>query len=133
MSNPEAGKLIIDIAKQFLSYAFESPNNWHEAYLRYSGNKNASGLTSIYRHGQIAEFYDFDEDLEDQFYEDVRASLKKLQDAVTAQQGKEFCVCLLSINPECDYHFYYEYEDTEKWEISKMDGQSGIPQIDKTE
>ena len=133
MSNAETEKFIIDIAKQFLEFTFEFAVNWDEAFLRFSGNEDHNRLKCIYRSGNEATFFGFDKTSLSEFLDSVGELFIELQKEITAQQGKEFCVCLLSVNSECDYHFYYEYEDTEKWKISKMDGQSGIPQIDKTE
>ncbi|MDN8849002.1 hypothetical protein Q0M30_19465, partial [Staphylococcus aureus] len=39
-----------------------------------------------------------------------------------AQGGKKFCVTLLTLDPDMNYEFLYEYNDSSRWKISKMDG-----------
>lgn len=42
--------------------------------------------------------------------------------------GKEQGVFLLTINSDFDYKIDYDFENMERWGISKMNGKAGIPE-----
>lgn len=128
--NEEASALVISIAKKFIEYASTAASSWDEAFLRFEGNKEATGLTSIYRVGEKSSYFDYDDELEFDFYSDVEKDFVKLQNLILSDNGKEFCVCLARIDSDYNYKLYYEYEDSKKWFITKMGGESGIPVLD---
>lgn len=128
--NEEANELVVSIAKKFLEYASVAASGWEEAFLRFEGNKEATGLTSIYRAGEQSAYFDYDDELEFEFYSDVEKDFTKLQSLILNEAGKEFCVCLVRVDSEYNYKLYYEYEDQKKWFITKMGGESGIPVLD---
>ncbi len=64
-----------------------------------------------------------------EFYSSVEKLFVDLKGEIKKEAGKDFCVCLLRIDSDYNYNIYYEYAESKKWLISKLDGQSGIPEI----
>jgi len=47
--------------------------------------------------------------------------------AETRSAEKAFKVCLLIVDANLNYEVKFEYEDPEKWAMTKMNGGSGVP------
>jgi len=45
----------------------------------------------------------------------------------TANDGRKFCVALLIVDSEFNYEIQYEYNDSTRWAITKLEGASGVP------
>jgi hypothetical protein len=98
--NEEASELVVSIAKKFLEYASTAASGWDEAFLRFEGNAEATGLTSSSRSGDQSAYFDYDDELEFDFYSDVEKDFTKLQSLILNEAGKEFCVCLVRVDSE---------------------------------
>lgn len=127
--NEKANNLVISIAKSFIEYALASTqDDWEEAFLRFEAGEDMTGVTCIYRTANDSAYFRSKSKFE--FYSEVEKLFVALRDEIKKEAGKDFCVCLLRIDSSYNYNIYYEYADSQRWLISKLDGQSGIPRID---
>lgn len=120
--NNEASAVVVDLAKEFVSLVGSLDSTWTKAYyrfraeeLRYGSNASlvsGSGviLLGAIRHGP--------------FYESMNEKGAKLLHHL----GKKRGVFLLIVDNKLDYDIKFEWDDLRRWEISKMDGRSGIPE-----
>jgi hypothetical protein len=127
--NERASELVVAIAKRFIEFALASTTDkWDEAFLRFEGPVAEFKVASIYRAGERSAFFRSDSKLE------VHTELADLFGELCAElaktTGKEFIVALLRVDSEYNYRLFYEYEDSNKWYITKMGGQSGIPVVE---
>ncbi|WP_163932464.1 hypothetical protein [Paraferrimonas sp. SM1919] len=120
---------LVFIAKEFINYTLESTEKWSEAYLRFESEPGARKVEMIYGYDGNGTFYEFNE-ANDEFTFAIMEPFKHLKELLFKKFEKEFCVCLLKIDSDYNYDFFYEYDDRNKWEISKMNGASGIPNLD---
>lgn len=127
--NEEADELVLKIAKRFIEYASVLTSSWDEAFLRFEGDEEASQLSSIYRIGDRSSFFEADDDAEFDFTINIDKDFVSLQRLIQEISGKSFLVCLLRVDSNFDFNLYYEFENSEKWRISKRGGASGIPVI----
>lgn len=113
--------LIIQLAKNFIEeiitlepkferafYRFYVEDHMHESCSSYTVPNDVFIVSALDQH----EFFDLMDDI----------CLKIMQ-----EMEKSPVLLLLTIDKSFDYKIQFEYENMEKWNISLMDGGTGIP------
>ncbi|GLQ89399.1 hypothetical protein [Dyella flagellata] len=120
--NNEASAIVIDLAKEFVSLVGSLDPGWTKAYyrfraeeLRYGSNASYVGGTGVTLVGAIRH---------GPFYELMNEKGAELLKHLDKKKG----VFLLTVDNQLDYDIKFEWNDLHRWEISKMDGRSGIPE-----
>ncbi len=121
MNIESESKMVLEIAKSFSDFVSSSVNQWDEVYLRFKGDNESCGVTSTYLYSGSANYIDADDEMEFEIMSKINDLFQQLQDALS------FKVALLCISSNLDFKIEYEQENTEKWEITKLNGGSGIP------
>ncbi|MGN6653665.1 hypothetical protein [Trinickia sp.] len=123
--NDQATALIVELAKHVVDYMRTTFPAWHEVYVRIDTPSDsqrgarvsyvdANGVTLIdvmEHRALIAGIIDIAPQL--------RESL--------ANNGRKFCVGLFRANARLDYHFDFEWNDPNKWAMTKLRGGTGLP------
>ncbi len=122
MVNDEASPLVIDIARSFISLVREIEPKWSKAYLRFCSHDMVSEAKGSYVHETGVEIVDVLK--HKNFFHPV---VQKGQDLLAAL-GKTEGVFLLVTDSNFDYEIKFEYQNLERWKISKMKGGTGIPE-----
>jgi hypothetical protein len=113
--------VVVDIARDFIGLMREVDPAWEKAFHRFrmdgarygsNGSYVSSGKIHLISALQFAVFY-------------REANEKGLR--LLKALGRERGVFLLTIDCEMNYHVDFEWEDLDKWGISKIDGESGLP------
>lgn len=96
-------------------------SGWQTAYLRFVKFTDGNGICASYRSCDDVELLDVFE------HKDFFRKAKSIGAGIFLSKGKRRGVFLLTVNKDLDYEIEFEYDDLEKWQISKEDGASGIP------
>lgn len=121
----EATELTIELAKNLVATMQSTHTSWLRAFVRFrmveEDNWGCNGsyetpdgvfLLGALKHKQL--------------YDGINELGPRLRDA-TSNRGKKFCVFLLTVDSKFNFNIDYEYSETERWKISKLDGASGLP------
>ena len=112
---------IIELAKEFIGLVRGIEPRWSNAYYRF----RSEGL----RYGSNASYVVDSNALlisavkQAKFYESMNSKGAKL----LALMGKEKGVFLLVADSTFKYDVKFEWEDLHRWEITKMNGGTGVP------
>ncbi|PVZ66700.1 hypothetical protein [Pelagibaculum spongiae] len=122
--NEECNSLVKEIAKLYMEYSDEKFSGWSKAFYRIRALPSQFGGNGSYINGDEVELIGvFDHE---ELLEPLHKLFKELWQALESIE-KEFIVCLLVVDSEYNFNIYFDYEDPEKWSISKLDGGIGIP------
>lgn len=114
-------EIVVSIAGKFLEFISSSVTEWEEAYLRFIGDSESTGITATFLKGDTAHYIDADDELEFETMSELTDMFQSLQ------RHFLFKVCLLVLKPSKEYKIKYEQDLNEKWAITKLDGNNGIP------
>ena len=122
MISAEATPLVIDAVKSFISLVREIAPDWQKAYLRFSEWDSVSESKASYVHSTGVEIIDVLKHKE--FFQSISRDGQNLLTALGKPEG----IFLLSIDSDYNYEIKFEYENQEKWRISKLGAGTGIPE-----
>ncbi len=121
----KSAELTIELAKTFAAEMRGIGAPWIKAYMRFEAGDEWCGCKGSYTTEDGTTLLDVFKHKElMRRFQELGPQLRE----ALSHNGKKFCVTLLTIDSEMNYEFLYEYNDTNKWEISKMDGGSGVPE-----
>ena len=121
MISEEATPLIINIAKKFITLIRGVEPSWQTAYLRFVFRGSAAETKASYVHAAGVDIIDVLKHRE--FFHAVTRQGQELLSA----HGKEHGLFLLIADSSFNYEIKFEYEDLDKWRISKISG-TGVPE-----
>jgi hypothetical protein len=120
-------EIVINITSMFFGFISSSVSEWEEAYLRFYGDSESTGIIATFLRGDIAHYIDADDEVEFE-------TMSELTEMFQILQGYfPFKVCLLVVKPNQEYKIKYEQSSGEKWSITKLNGNTGIPEGYKNE
>jgi hypothetical protein len=123
--NPFSDKLVIDIAKDLISTMQDSVPGWKKAYIRFEASDEHCAAKGSYVTPEgvsifnVLTFKPLFSRIQERGVE-LRSALQN--------NGKHFCLFLLTVDAEFQYNIDFEWNDPERWKISKMNGASGLPE-----
>ncbi|WP_454677873.1 hypothetical protein [Achromobacter marplatensis] len=116
-----ATKILVKIAKEFIELMQSIDPNWDRAYHRFrmdEGRYGSNGSYSVAGGVQLIGALQCSN-----FYDSVNKKGYELFQILKRNKG----VFLLTIDSEFNFHVDIDWEDTGRWEITKMNGSSGLP------
>lgn len=121
MIKDEASPLVIDIARGFISLVMSIEPGWKKAYLRFLAEESESEVKGSVVSESGVQIIDVLKHKD--FFHPAAAKGRELLQAL----GKDEGLFLLIIDSSFDYEIKFEYENMDRWKISKFDGGTGIP------
>lgn len=113
-------ELVVELAKTFMSTLQQQFPGWSRAFFRFSATELHYGSKgSVERDGQVTLLSAIKLS---EFFEHMNRSAHELW-----QRGKKFQVLLLTVQSDFDYRIDFELVDLGRWEITKLNGASGLP------
>lgn len=116
---------IVSLAKQFMSAMQRIEPKWERAYWRFNSEADNFGCKASYVAAEGIQIIDV---IKERPFIQAMQSLGRLLWTEWENPNKRFCVCLLRIENTFDYDIQFEYEDSSKWQISKLNGGTGLPE-----
>ncbi len=122
MIKEEATPIIVDLAKSFVSLMQGLASDWSTAYLRICSREAMSEAKASYVHRSGVQIIDVLEHKE--FFHAAAAKGRDLLAALEKSAG----LFVLIVDSALDYEIKCEYDDMNKWRISKIKGGTGVPE-----
>lgn len=122
MINDDASSLVVEIAKKFITLMMGVEPQWEKAYLRFSCNNSVAELKASFVSETGVEIIDVLK------YKDFFHPMNMQGQELLAALGKIKGVFLLVIDAKFDYEINFEYQDMNRWKISKLAGGTGVPE-----
>lgn len=120
----QASQVVIELAKTFVDALQRIAPTWNRAFMRLDASDQDIGAKGSYVSATgVSLLGALDHK---QLYEAMLRLGSQLRQA-TSNNGRQFVVCLVVIDSNFDYEVKFEFDDPNKWEITKLDGASGIP------
>jgi len=117
----EASGVVIELAKELIKLIRGIEPKWRNAYYRFDWEPGRYGGTGSYTFDSKITL--IDALTYSPFFKSMNEKGKKLSTLLKEQKG----VLLLVADSNFDYEIKFDFKDMGRWEISKMDGGTGIP------
>ena len=131
MTTPDASvyesvtPIVTELAQSVVQALRAKAPGWRRAFLRFEASDTHHGCTGSYEtEAGVFLFSPF----QDGALLDTVNSLGVEMRRKVVFQGRQFCVFLLTVQADLKYHIDYEWANPKRWRITKLDGQSGIPE-----
>jgi hypothetical protein len=121
----EATHLTIELARLLIREMQSMGKPWKKAFLR---SKIANGMCTHEGSYTLRDaVYLFNVLQHKAMFSTAHEIVPQLREA-SANGDRRFCVALLIVDSDFNYEMKYEYDDADRWAISKLGGRSGVPQ-----
>jgi hypothetical protein len=124
MDQEASDRLVTEIAKVFISSLREQAPAWQRGFLRFEASDGHHGSKGSYQTASSVFLIDPFEC--GGLFDTVNDLGVQLREAL-AQPSKKFCLFLLSVDASFNFRMDYEWSDSSRWQISKLNGGLGIP------
>jgi hypothetical protein len=121
MITDETTPIVISIVQELISVVREIDPKWKNAYLRFFLEEGHSQAKASYVHESGVELISVFQ--HGDFYE----STVKKGEELFASLGKKQGLFLLIADSNLSYEIKFEYDDMSRWQINKLDGNTGVP------
>lgn len=118
----EATPILIDILQSFISVLREIDPHWQKGYLRFVSCDSSVEAKGSYAHFLGVNIIDVRK--HKAFFHSLPDKVDVFFNALEKKEG----LVLLVVDSSLEYKVNFEFEDMNKWKITKMDGASGIPE-----
>ncbi|PLP97467.1 hypothetical protein [Cupriavidus pauculus] len=124
--NDEAPELVIALARHVVGKMQSTFPGWNEVYIRFDAPSDSQcGVRASYAMASSVVLIDTMKHRE--FIDDIMRIGSQLREALS-NNGRKFCVGLLRANSRFSYRMDYEWNDPTRWNITKLNGASGLPE-----
>ena len=114
-------EIVIELAKTLISFAERTAGSWSKVYYRFAcapgQTKSSASYVGPDRVELISALGNKD------FLDEMGALSGKLFSVLNESQG----VLLLEAATDFSYNVHYDFEDLGRWQITKLNGATGIP------
>jgi hypothetical protein len=119
--NEEASVIIIELAREFIELVRNIEPRWSKAYYRFRSEGTRYGSNASYIVDSSAMLISAMKTA--RFYSSMNEKGAKL----LSKLNKETGVFLLVADANFHYDVKFEWNDLKRWEITKMNGGTGVP------
>ena len=122
--NAQGNEFVVALARDFMTLLQREMPGWKRAFFRFDADHLKYGSIASYeRDGQVNLIDPF---ATGDFYPTMNETAFGLREVMGRSEPK-FCVLLLTVDSAFDYKVSFENADPSRWQITKMNGASGIP------
>jgi hypothetical protein len=121
MLNDAATKVVCSLATRFVELMEELNPEWTAAYYRFRSQEVRYGSTASYAVASAVPLIGAVR--WEEFYDQMNADSAELFGILQKAQG----VMLLTLSAKLDYEIRFEWDDLRRWEITKLNGRTGLP------
>lgn len=121
--NEKQAAIVIELAQEFMATIRQIAPTYTRAFFRFCSEGHKYGSNGSYAvDTHIALIDPF---ANNRFFANMNEKAIKLLSAMDKNHG----VILLVIDSAFNYDVKFEYEDLERWKISKINGGTGVPDL----
>lgn len=122
----EATQITIDLAKLLISTMQSKEIPWHRAFVRFQmADDGHCRCNGSYETSTDVKLFSALSDGK-HLYHSVNELGPRLRQT-SSNKDQQWCVFLLIVDSDFNYDIKFEYNDIGRWNITKLDGASGIP------
>jgi len=124
MTNSRATEIIVELPKTLMKALQERFPGWRRAFLRFDASDGHHGSKGSY----VTEegVFLFDKRKLKPLFKELNGLGWELRSAMPDKL--RFCVFILSVNADSSYKMDFEFSDSDRWQITKKNGGTGIPE-----
>ncbi|WP_069262038.1 hypothetical protein [Paraburkholderia nodosa] len=122
MTNDTTTPLVLDVAKSVVLLMRQIAPAWTTAYLRFSLRDYVSRVESSYATADAITIVEAGRNKE--AFRVIGDQGRRLLESLGKDQG----TFLVVVDANLNYDIKFDYVDENRWEISKLDGGTGIPE-----
>jgi hypothetical protein len=124
MTNRRATELIVELPKILMRALQEGFPGWRRAFLRFEASDSHHGSKGSY----VTEngVFLFDTMTQKPLFKELNELGWELRSAMPGEL--RFCVFILAVNADFSYKIDFEFSNPDRWQITKMNGGTGIPE-----
>lgn len=115
-------EIVVDMAKALISLIREVAPSWKAAYFRFYTDERERGANASY--ADSSGVFLIGAVRQGDFYKRMEALSVQLFRVLARDRG----VLLLSAKADFSYDVKFDFDDLDRWRITKLDGASGIPE-----
>ena len=119
--NDAATEIVLGLATEFMEFMREREPAWETAYYRFRSEGSRYGANASYVVGTNVLLIGAVKWAA--FYERMNDNAARLLEVLGNSQG----VFLLTVSAGAAYDIRFEWENLRRWEITKLDGRTGMP------
>lgn len=121
MIDEKAAPTLIETVGKFISLVKDIEPQWKKAYLRFElHNSNSEIKGSIVSNSGV-------EIINTITHSDFLHSIHDSSQELLIKLGKDAGLFILIVDSDYNYEIKFEYQNMNKWQISKLDNGNGIP------
>ena len=117
-----ASAVVIEIAKEFIELLRSMGPKWDKGYFRFRDEGLNYGSNASYVVAAEATIVDPFECLS--FFDSMNKKGVKLLELLGKKQG----LFLVTVDSKFNYDIQFEFENLNRWRITKLDGGTGVPE-----
>jgi hypothetical protein len=120
--NEESSSVVIELAKEFIELVRLAEPKWTKAFYRFRSEGIRFGSNGSYVVDSNVMLISALKNA--RFYDNMNRKGARLLELLGKSQG----VFLLTIDAEFNYDIKFEWVDLHRWEITKLNGRTGVPE-----
>jgi len=117
----QSSPLVVELATHLIQMMQAAYPNWDRAFFRFCMEEFSYGSNGSYISGSSVVL--FDPFKSPNFFDRMNAKSAELLKLL----GKKRGVLLLSVDSQLNYDVKFEFEDVNRWKITKLNGATGLP------
>ncbi|HTV48319.1 MAG TPA: hypothetical protein VMG59_07740 [Phycisphaerae bacterium] len=122
MINNESSEIAINLAQEFIEFMHGLEPEWSSAFFRFSSEPDNYGSSASYvSNTKVTLIESFKNST---FFRNMNKKGRDLLKLLNKNQG----VILLSVSRDQKYKIDFEFDNLNRWKISKLNGGTGVPE-----
>ena len=122
MSDDKSAAIVIDLTKDFVGLIRQNEPNWKKGYFRFHMDEFGYGCNASYEAPSgvvLISTFKYK-----RLLEDMNEKSKNLLNALK----KDKAVFILTVDFNLKYNISFDYENLDRWKITKLNGGTGVPE-----
>ncbi|TWB75037.1 hypothetical protein FBZ87_104133 [Nitrospirillum amazonense] len=119
--NDAASALVIDLVQEFITFLNSHSPGWIKGYYRFRAEEARHGANASYTTASDVQLIGAVK------ASPLYAAMNETGSALLRALGKETGVFLLTVDTGAQYDIRFDWDDLDRWRITKLDGGTGLP------
>ncbi len=112
--------IVIELARETMAFLQDNAPGWTAGYMRVMRQPDQTSTNGSWAAGSRVEIISA-------MKHDVYRRIEALGERLMAAMGRQRGVFLLVVQSDFSYEIKFEWDDLDRWIITKLDGATGLP------